>query len=140
ATSDDALIDATGTYTVTASVDHVVHDLSVVAGATLDIIGGQFYVVGTDINSGIIHNYSILDISGLNNTGTIESVGGQVAHQTVIYVNSDGSNSGNMLATNDGPGTELGRIWFNPFIPLQFSNTGLIEAFGKGLIEIDLGI
>jgi hypothetical protein len=60
--SDDALIDAPGTYTVTASLDHQVNDLSVVAGATFDIIGGEFFA-RTGTNSGVINNHSILQVS-----------------------------------------------------------------------------
>jgi hypothetical protein len=150
-TADAALIDATGTYTVTASLSHVVHDLSIVAGATLNITGGDFYIMGTGTNSGIINNYSHLLAATLNNVGTIESVSDQETSpndQTIIYVDlasGAGSNAGNILATNDGSiETNGGRIWFGGFSeggsfnPSQFSNTGLIEAFGKSLVQIDL--
>jgi hypothetical protein len=79
---DDAIIDATGTYTVTSSASATVLDISTINTATLAITGSTFTLTdGTDggINAGTITvgNASILNIgtdataSEFNNAGKL---------------------------------------------------------------------
>jgi hypothetical protein len=60
--------------------------------------------------------------------------------QAIIYaLLADGSNAGSMIATGPIGVGELGRISLSGgFGPSQFSNTGLIEASGGGVVAIDL--
>jgi hypothetical protein len=79
ASSDEAEIDAAGTYTVTSSANETVNILTTVATATLVIASGSTFTInegtGAGINAGIIaiDNGSVLDTGGtLNNSGKIE--------------------------------------------------------------------
>jgi hypothetical protein len=76
--SDDAKIDAAGTYTVTTSVNETVNSLSTVATATLAITAGSVFTAndgtGSGVNAGTIaiDNGSEFDFDGTeDNTGKI---------------------------------------------------------------------
>ncbi|QHP67434.1 hypothetical protein EI171_08330 [Bradyrhizobium sp. LCT2] len=139
--SDDALIDASGTYTVESSLSRTVHSLTMAAGATLEIVIGDFDLdfFGTDTNNGTIHVYSDLAVFGaLNNTGVIDFFGGPTptfSPHVVGYFQPTGTstNSGTIDAINDA------EISFNiaPVNgPASFTNYGIIEALGGSIITI----
>ncbi|MET4176277.1 hypothetical protein ABIB99_007397 [Bradyrhizobium sp. LA6.1] len=138
---DDALIDASGTYTVESSRARTVHSLTMVAGATLEIVNGEFDLdfFGADTNNGTIHVYSDLAVFGaLNNTGVIDFFGGPtptVSPHVVGYLQPTGTStsSGKIEAINDA------EISFNinPVAgPVSFTNNGIIEAIGGSIITI----
>lgn len=140
--SDEALIDATGTYTVTTSLARTVHSLTLAGGATLNITNGEFDLdfFGADTNNGTIDVYSHLGVFGaLNNTGLIDCIGGPTfspPYSSVItYFQPTGNstNSGTIEAIN-GAG-----IFFNisPVNgPSSFANYGTIEAASGSKVTI----
>ena len=139
---DDALIDATGTYTVTTSLGDSVHSISIAAGGTLDITGGEFDLgfFGKNTNAGVIEVHSHLSVFGtLDNTGLIECVGGPTFSppytSVITYLQPTGnnSNSGTIEAISGG---EVGFNLTSANGPTAFANFGTIEATGGGQIVI----
>lgn len=139
--SDDALINASGTYTVESSLTRTVHSLTMAPGATLEILNGEFDLdfFGADTNNGTIHVYSDLAVFGaLNNTGVIDFFGAPtqtVSPHVVGYFQPTGTstNSGTIEAINDA------EVFFNiaPVSgPVSFTNYGIIEALGGSIITI----
>lgn len=139
--SDDTLIDASGTYTVESLLTRTLHSLTLAAGATLEIENGSFdlYFFGADTNNGTINVYSDLAVFGaLNNTGIIDFFGAPtptVSPHVVGYLQPTGTNtnSGTIKAINDA------EISFNispAASPVSFTNSGIIEATGGSIITI----
>lgn len=138
--SDDALIDATGTYVVTTSLSKTVQSLSTAAGATLDITGGEFDIgfFGTSTNAGIIEVQSHFDVFGaLNNIGLVEVVGGPTnpPGQAFLQFAGNSTNFGTIEAINRG---DITFSLTSRFGPAAFTNSGTIEATGNSDVVIDL--
>lgn len=142
--SDDALIDATGTYAVeiTSPLTQTVHSLALVAGATLNITNGEFDLdfFGADTNNGTINVYSHLAVFGaLNNTGLIDCIGGPTfspPYSAVIaYFQPTGTstNSGTIEAVT---GAEISFNITPVNGPSSFTNYGTIEAASGSEITI----
>lgn len=141
ASLDDALIDASGTYTVESLTARTVHSLTMAIGATLEIGIGDFTLdfFGADANNGTINVYSHLTVFGaLDNTGVIHCFGAPIPNvppHPLAYFQPLGTstNSGAIEAINDA------EIFFNisPVNgPASFTNYGIIEAFGGSIITI----
>lgn len=142
--SDDALIDATGTYAVeiTSPLTQTVHSLTLVAGATLNITNGEFDLdfFGADTNNGTINVYSHLAVFGaLDNTGLIDCIGGPTfspPYSAVIaYFQPTGTstNSGTIEAVT---GAEISFNITPVSGPSSFTNYGTIEAASGSEITI----
>ncbi|MDA9475066.1 hypothetical protein XI03_11255 [Bradyrhizobium sp. CCBAU 65884] len=138
---DDALIDASGTYTVESLTARTVHSLTMAIGASLEIGIGDFTLdfFGADTNNGTINVYSHLTVFGaLDNTGVIHCFGAPIPNvppHPLAYFQPTGTstNSGTIEAINDA------EISFNisPVNgPVSFTNYGIIEANGGSIITI----
>ena len=105
---DTAAISASGIYTVTTSANETVHALTTAAGATLDITGGIFTMTagtGTGVNAGTIEiavttTYPLeptLVVGGtLDNTGVIDDY--SALNVSPLGVTIDGGGKVNLIA------------------------------------------
>ena len=108
--SDDAEIDAAGTYTVTSSADETVSSLTTVATATLALADGSAFTMndgtGTGINAGTIAvgDGAELDAGGpLNNGGkiTLNATNTTTGFEIIAATTLTGSGKV-VLSNNDG--------------------------------------
>ena len=111
--ADHVLIDHSGTYTLTSTLDHTIATLGIIADATLSIIGSTFVITDGSAsgNAGtvIVGDNAAFEVSGaLQNSGTISLQAG--VHAATFLVNGDVSLAGGgaLLLTDEGLNTVAG--------------------------------
>jgi hypothetical protein len=109
-TSDDAEIDAAGTYTVTTSATETVNSLSTIATATLAIAAGSIFTMndgtGSGVNAGTlaVDNGSELQIDGtVGNTGKITVNASNTATSLFIGASSATLTGSGKVSLSDNP-------------------------------------
>ncbi len=108
AVADNAVITATGSYTVTSTANESVHSIDLGANVTLDVGGGTFTIANGGENDGLIkveHAGSVLNVGGtVTNTGVIEAFdeAAQNAAPATVALNDAHINGGTVEAIAGG--------------------------------------